>query len=168
MMMVNRKWGGFSGARSALNDSAVKINAIYLILVFFICCVLLAACKNKSEENGQAFTPTMTKDYIRPIPGENDSLRLEVVQKGEVLIAYSDCYQCHSLEKRAKGPSFQDIARRYPVNNVYMDLLAHKIINGSTGSWGNPVMDPHPRIPMEDAKTMVAFILSLKEESVVY
>jgi hypothetical protein len=33
-------------------------------------------------------------DYIRTIPQENDSLSIEVVEKGEVLISYLDCYSC--------------------------------------------------------------------------
>lgn len=105
-------------------------------------------------------------DYIRPIPGENDSIPITVAQKGEVMIAYSDCYTCHAKEKRFKGPAFEDIAKRYPVQQGYVDMLAHRIIAGGSGSWGTPVMLPHPNLAFEDAKNMVYYILSLKEEKV--
>ena len=101
-------------------------------------------------------------DYIKQIPGINDSIPAEVAQKGEVLISYSDCYICHKEDERSVGPAFKDIAKRYPVNKVYIDMLAQKVINGGSRSWGYPVMDPHPKLSFEDAKTMVTYILSMK------
>lgn len=61
------------------------------------------------------------------------------------------------------GPAFEDIAKRYPVKNVYIEALAHRVIIGGSGSWGEPVMAPHPRLSFEDAKTMVTYIMSLKK-----
>jgi len=60
------------------------------------------------------------------------------------------------------GPAFKDIAKRYPVNKVYIEMLAHKVIMGGSRSWGTPVMDPHPKLSFEDSKMMVTYILSLK------
>lgn len=107
----------------------------------------------------------VTTDYIRAIPGDNDSIPGALVQKGEVLIAYSDCYTCHTRGKRSKGPAFEDIAKRYPVQQGYVDMLANRIIAGGSGAWGSPVMLPHPNLKFEDAKNMVYYILSLKEEA---
>ena len=42
-------------------------------------------------------------------------------------------------------------------------MLAQKVIAGGGGSWGSPVMDPHPKLSAEDAKMMVSYILSMKE-----
>ena len=78
-----------------------------------------------------------------------------------MLISYGDCNSCHTDDRRAKGPAFQDIAMRYPRNQVYIDLLAQKVISGGKGSWGNPVMAPHPNLQESDAKAMVTYILSL-------
>jgi cytochrome c len=105
----------------------------------------------------------ISKDYIKAIPGTDELLDLELVKRGEVLIAYADCYDCHKTDNRSKGPAFQDIAKRYPIQEVYMEHLARKIIHGSTGAWGYPVMDPHPNISMEEAKSMSSYILSLRE-----
>jgi cytochrome c len=80
-----------------------------------------------------------------------------------VLIAYSDCHSCHAVDKRINGPAFKDIAKRYPVQDQYIALLAKRIIIGGSGAWGYSVMTPHSDLKEEDAKTMVKFILSLKE-----
>ena len=127
------------------------------------CALLLAglwlgAC-NKPQETIQRKKP----DYIRAIPGENDSIPVAVAQKGEVLIAYSDCYTCHKETKESVGPAFTSIAKRYPVQRVYIDMLAQKVVSGGSGMWGQAVMSPHPKVPLEDAKYMVSYILSLKK-----
>lgn len=137
----------------------VDIKNIYYFLAIAVgFCIL--ACNQKEEKK----EPVKVVDYIKKIEGPSDTLSAPAVQKGKVLISYSDCYTCHTEDKRAKGPAFKDIAARYPVQQVYIDLLAQKIISGGFGAWGNPVMDPHPNITSQDARLMVAYILSLKDE----
>ena len=126
--------------------------------MFAIFCFI--SCENKNEK----IIPKKKIDYIKPIPGKNDSIPVALAEKGEVLISYSDCYSCHKLNQRSVGPSFQDIATRYPVNDVYIEMLAQKVIMGGNGSWGYPVMEPHPKIPLKDAKMMVMYILSMKKD----
>jgi cytochrome c len=36
-----------------------------------------------------------------------------------------------------------DIAKRYPVKDGYIALLARRIIVGGSGAWGYSVMAPH-------------------------
>lgn len=127
-----------------------------------IICLGLASCKGDIKQKQEA-TPIQV-DYIRAIPGDNDTIPTELAQKGKVLISYSDCYTCHKTDSRAKGPAFEDIAARYPVQEAYIDMLAHRIIAGGSGAWGNPVMLPHPKLSHEDAKAMVSYILSLKRQ----
>ena len=131
----------------------------------FISLVCLCSCgeEEKKPEPQRRDSAREEKDYIRAIPGKNDSIPEEQSQKGKVLIAYSDCYTCHTEDKRSKGPAFRDIAKRYPVNDGYIELLARKIILGGSGAWGYPVMAPHADISVDDAKLMVKYILSLKE-----
>jgi cytochrome c len=119
---------------------------------------LLPACTNREPDSDQKEI-----DYIREIPGKSDSIPKAIAQKGEVLIAYSDCYTCHKEDERAVGPAFKDIAKRYPVQDIYIEMLAHKVIMGGKGAWGNAVMIDHQKLPLEDAKIMVSYILSLKE-----
>lgn len=138
----------------------MKMKAAVLFLLIFI-----ISCNNHNEAK-KIKSADSAKDYlnyIKPIPGKNDSIPAQISEKGEVLIAYSDCYTCHAVDKRMVGPAFQDIAKRYPVQEQYIALLAQRIIIGGSGAWGYPVMIPHPNLKEEDAKTMVRFILSLKE-----
>ncbi|ULQ54614.1 c-type cytochrome [Flavihumibacter fluvii] len=131
--------------------------SILTLFVFLARITLLAACQQEAKE-----LPHKKVDYIRKIEGPSDSIPVLVAQRGEVLIAYSDCYECHTREVRSKGPAFTDIAKRYPVTNGYIKLLGLRVINGGSGSWGKSVMLPHPKLSPEDAETMVKYILSLK------
>jgi cytochrome c len=130
-----------------------------LTACFLFTILYLPACNNEPEQKN---TRKMA-DYIKPIPGKNDSLSAEVAERGKVLIAYSDCYICHKKDERSAGPAFEDVAKRYPVNKVYIEMLAQKIIVGGSGNWGSAVMDPHSKLSVEDAKTMVTYILSMKK-----
>lgn len=127
----------------------------FIILILFI---FLFSC----HEAEKPLSP-VKKDYIKKIDGKDDPIDLVDIRRGEVLIAYSDCYECHARDNRAKGPAFSDIAKRYPVNNGYIKLLALRVINGGNGAWGNSVMLPHPKLSPAEAGTMVKFILSLDQ-----
>lgn len=135
-----------------------KKNILFITCISFATCFLLC-CNNKPERK----IVRKPIDYIRPIPGVNDSIPPEIAEKGKVLIAYSDCYTCHKINERSVGPAFKDIAKRYPVNKVYIEMLAQKVIMGGSRSWGYPVMAPHPKLSMEDTRIMVSYILSMKE-----
>jgi len=119
----------------------------------------LPACNNEREQKNSR----KPVDYIKQIPGVNENIPAEIAQKGEVLIGYSDCYICHKKDERSVGPAFQDIAKRYPANEVYIEMLAQKVIIGGSGNWGSAEMDAHPKLSVENAKTMVTYILSLKK-----
>jgi cytochrome c len=131
----------------------------------FAALILIVSCNDKKEEKEIKFIDSakVYLNYIKPIPGKNDSIPAKVSERGEVLIAYSDCHSCHAVDKRMKGPAFKDIAKRYPVQDQYIALLAQRVIIGGSGAWGYSVMTPHSDLKEEDAKTMVKFILSLKE-----
>lgn len=87
------------------------------------------------------------------------------VAKGLDLIAKSDCLTCHKINDPLTGPSYVSIASRYASNSStnIEDSLANKIIKGGAGNWGTIPMTPHPALSQEDAKTMVKYVLSLKE-----
>jgi cytochrome c len=133
---------------------------LLLIRCLLITMFYLAACNNNKPAEKITRKPV---DYIRAIPGKSDSIPPEVAEKGEVLISYSDCYTCHKVDQQSVGPTFRDIAKRYPVNKIYIEALARKVINGGSGSWGYAVMDPHPKLSLEDAKLMVNYVLSMKK-----
>lgn len=149
---------GFNRKYSVI-ECANGLKSLLLIGCLLFTIFYLPGCDNKPEQK----IARKKIDYIKPIAGINDSIPAEVIEKGEVLISYSDCYTCHKEDQRSVGPAFEDIAKRYPVNKVYIEMLAHKVIIGGSRSWGHAVMDPHPNLSFEDAKTMVTYVLSLKE-----
>ncbi|WP_346238159.1 c-type cytochrome [Niabella insulamsoli] len=102
-------------------------------------------------------------DYIKPLPGPSDTIAATTAAKGEVLIGYSDCATCHKEDQRSVGPAFQDIAKRYPVQDVYIKYLAEKIRKGGSRSWGYAVMTPHETLTTAEAALMAAYILSLRQ-----
>lgn len=82
---------------------------------------------------------------------------------GELLINKSDCIGCHHKINKLIGPSYTDIAKKYPNTDKNQTLLAGKIIKGGSGVWGKIPMTPHPKISQSDAKLMAKYILSLKK-----
>ncbi|RCH54438.1 cytochrome C [Mucilaginibacter hurinus] len=129
-----------------------------LCLLSFLVILCVVACEPGKEKKENAKS---TVDYLRVIPGQDEPIPAKAIQKGKVLIAYSDCYTCHKEEERSFGPAFKDVARRYPANKLFQQMLAQKIIAGGKGSWGNAVMLAHPRLSVKDAEDMAAYILSL-------
>lgn len=126
-------------------------------LLFATC--YLPGCDNKHEQT----KAQKATDYIKQIPGKNETIPVELSKKGKVLISYSDCYSCHKEDQRSVGPAFKDIAKRYPANKAYIEALAHKVIIGGNRNWGYSIMAPHPNLSLEDAKMMVTYILSMKK-----
>jgi len=83
--------------------------------------------------------------------------------KGARLIAANDCLGCHKINAKATGPSYRSVAAKYQFNEGNVENLAHKIIIGGKGIWGNEVaMPPHSNIEPNDAAEMVKYILSLR------
>ncbi|MFV8360724.1 c-type cytochrome [Flavobacterium sp. LS1P3] len=82
---------------------------------------------------------------------------------GEKLIAKSDCIGCHKLDKKLIGPSYLDIAKKYPSNDKNIAYLSGKIIKGGSGVWGTIPMSAHSSLKKTDATSMAKYILSLKK-----
>lgn len=142
------------------SDTTRRNLMIALFVVFSTCS--FPECGRRSSSDEQPKDSTTTRNKIKPLPGTNDTLLAGEVEQGQVLIAYSDCYTCHALDTKAKGPAFRDIAKRYPANAGYIELLAQKIIVGGSGVWGYPAMTPHPDLSVEHARLMAKYILSLE------
>jgi cytochrome c len=77
------------------------------------------------------------------------------------LIAASDCGTCHKEDVKVVGPAFKDIAAKYPPTDKNINTLVDKVIKGGKGNWGDIPMTPHATLSVDDAKTIVKYILSL-------
>ena len=94
----------------------------------------------------------------------DDAEAKEELSKAMTLINGSDCATCHNETERTVGPSYKEIAERYEATEDNIILLTTKVIEGGTGVWGEVPMTAHPNMAEEDARTIVEYILSLREE----
>lgn len=81
----------------------------------------------------------------------------------EELAQKSNCLACHTVDKKILGPSYKDIAAKYENTPENLAMLAEKVRNGGSGNWGQIPMPPNPMVSEEDAKTLVEWVMSLKE-----
>ena len=92
-------------------------------------------------------------DYLRGATHvDSDPIGLEMIKT-------SDCFNCHAVKTSMAGPSFSALARRYSPDTDTVALLAHRVVKGSFGHWGNAAMPPHPDITEEQARQMVKWLL---------
>lgn len=85
--------------------------------------------------------------------------------EGEKIIAKQDCATCHKVDKKVVGPSYLDIAKKYPTNDKSINYLSDKIIKGGSGVWGTIPMLAHTALKKDDAKKIAKYILSLNNKS---
>lgn len=104
---------------------------------------------------------------VRYLPGhiKNNDLRVTNLIKakdapGLAIIKASNCFNCHAFKAQLTGPSFFDIAKKYPHNAATIDLLANKIIQGSTGVWTNTAMPANPDISVAQSKQIIQWLLN--------
>src|SRR5688572_11049126 len=86
------------------------------------------------------------------------------LDKGLEMIGALDCTTCHKISENSIGPEYIAVAQKYEASPAIIDTLATKIINGGTGVWGQVPMTPHPNVSMDSARTMVKYILSLRNQ----
>ncbi|NIG52945.1 ThuA domain-containing protein [Chitinophaga sp. Cy-1792] len=80
---------------------------------------------------------------------------------GKNIMEISDCKTCHKPDEKSIGPSFKQVADKYKADPAAPEKLAHKIINGGGGVWGETAMSAHPGLSMIEAKQLVEYIYSI-------
>jgi cytochrome c len=96
-----------------------------------------------------------------------DSAFIKKIPIGEQLIHHDVllemskalCFNCHAAKTKLIGPSFEQVAVRYKNTPGAVDPLTKKIIDGSTGTWSDLKMPPHPDLEVQDVKEMVTWII---------
>lgn len=138
----------------------------YLII---LASAFLFACGNeggdKTETRTEAKTDTQTTadaGATTTQPSFPPGITQADYDKGLQLIAGSDCLTCHKINEKFQGPSYVEVANKYEPTEENIKMLAGKIIAGGQGVWGSIPMTPHDGMPEEDAKTMVKYIMTLK------
>ena len=83
--------------------------------------------------------------------------------RGRYWMEKSDCLTCHELDEHTVGPSFRQVAHRYPDDEAVRAQLAQKIQRGGNGEWGTTMMNAHPQLDERVVRTMLDYIFTLKE-----
>jgi cytochrome c len=106
-------------------------------------------------------------DYAELIQGQRSvdaSTRFAVAR---AMINKVDCNNCHHLDTKSVGPMFIEIAEKYKSKYSWaLDSLSRKIRSGGSGVWGTVNMPAHPSISLNDARTIVNYILSSDQKTV--
>ena len=76
------------------------------------------------------------------------------VKAALALATKNSCTACHGVAQKIVGPSFAEIAKKYPGQ---VDYLATKIRAGGAGLWG-PIPMPAQSLSDADAKTIAAWL----------
>ena len=125
---------------------------------FFIVLTISAAilaCNSGAEGDKKAEEPKAEAVPAAPAPSSQDEKALE-------LIGSNDCTTCHTIDKKGIGPSYMEVAQKYEATEANIATLIDKVKKGGQGNWGAVPMTPHPDLAEEDAKTMITYILSLR------
>jgi cytochrome c551/c552 len=108
-------------------------------------------------------------DYLdkpdKALLSENGDSKGLAGSSGKSLMESLDCKSCHQVDAVSVGPAFRLVALRYKDDKRAKNFLPEKIINGGSGNWGETAMAAHPDLPVPDAQTIVAWILSLADSS---
>ncbi|MDO8351633.1 MAG: c-type cytochrome [Gallionella sp.] len=71
------------------------------------------------------------------------------------------CTNCHKIDKKVVGPSWQAVANKYKGDAGATAKLSIKIVKGGGGVWGAVPMPATPKITDAEVKEIVTFIRSL-------
>ena len=123
---------------------------------FFVAVMVLTSCGSKSDNS------TVKEDYGDAATVEKKSVSL--IEEGEALVKKSDCNTCHHATSKIVGPSHTEVAEKYEFTEANVKMLAERIIKGSSGTWGQVMMNPHPGLSQEDAGKMAYYVLALDGE----
>jgi cytochrome c len=129
--------------------------------------VIVSDTQDGSTTNG-AIAAEDVKVTFNYIPQGEDIVLASVghqqntVPKGRQIIDGLDCKACHATDVKINGPSYKEIAEKYTKEDI--GKLAAKIIKGGSGVWGETPMSAHPDLSLEDAQTIMSYILTLGDK----
>lgn len=124
--------------------------------LFILACFISVLASCGSPESNSTSTTATTESA----PAASSSTEKH---PGEKLIAKADCIGCHNKVTKVIGPTYEEIAAKYTLDDATVEQLSKKIIEGGKGVWGEVPMTPHASLSQDDAKEMVRYILSLKK-----
>lgn len=130
-------------------------------LVAFTLLTFVAACGGSSESTDS--TATTDETATTEPEATEDVTQSATYKEGLALIGKNDCLTCHTVNEKLIGPSYMDVSNKYAGSDTAVNYLAHKIIEGGSGVWGEVAMTPHAGLSEADAQAMAKYILLLKD-----
>src|SRR5690606_459046 len=121
------------------------------------------------NDNGRKIDPSnlvVSTDYIKGTDLAGSSMGHQQVSEivlGRNLVMTSDCQSCHKINEPSIGPSYMQISQRYKGKKVTR-YLTDKILNGSSGVWGDRAMPAHPGMKDYEARQIIQWITSLTDD----
>lgn len=82
--------------------------------------------------------------------------------RGAEIAVFRGCLGCHTVDTKRIGPSYQEIAKKYPHTQEQINVLAKKIREGGKGNWGELAMPANP-VNEAEALILAEWVLSLDE-----
>ncbi|WP_373494150.1 c-type cytochrome [Aquiflexum sp.] len=123
----------------------------------------LHLCSEQNCEKWEKSGSYVVRTFFDPLPDQHPpSLGDKYDHLGILKMEMSDCYTCHEEHNKMVGPSFADIAAKYPDKKNSYPQLIKKILEGGAGVWGEIPMNPHPELREGDIIPMLDYIYSLK------
>lgn len=86
---------------------------------------------------------------------------MNLLLPGVKLIEVNHCLACHQSKSKSIGPSYMDVALRYPDTEENRSYLLDKIKNGGNGVYGHIPMPAQAHISEEQIQEMVTAILDM-------
>ena len=102
-------------------------------------------------------------DPIDAASNQSGAELLAIDAIGRNLIEQNDCKSCHQYDKTSIGPSYKAVSEKYENNPDNRAMLEDRVINGSTGIWGEHAMAAHPELTEDHAKRMVHYIMTFTD-----
>ena len=78
------------------------------------------------------------------------------------LATAKNCMACHAVDKKLVGPSYKDVAAKYTGQQDAVEKLSVKVIKGGSGVWGPIPMPANAQVTPDEAKKLVAWIMTQK------
>lgn len=129
-----------------------------LLIILGVASVVYACGNGQGSKEPEVKPPADTPGVTSNAPAEDFNT------KALELIGSNDCTTCHAINEKKIGPAYIDVSKKYEATDAEIDTLVNKVIHGGQGNWGTVPMTPHPTLSRDDAKIMVKYILSLKNQ----
>lgn len=136
--------------------------------------VVKIADKEDGSTTDGRISPEATAITFDYVPAGFDPIEVAAKQSGAELLAVdaigkqliesNDCRSCHQYDTKSIGPSYTAVAKKYADTPDNRAMLEDRVINGSSGIWGEHAMAAHPALSLSEAQRMVRYIMTILDE----